>query len=423
MILLSVNKRFRFSRSPRGESGGVLLITILVAGLLGFALCSYMLMVRAESTSLVRSQAWNNALAMAGAGVEEALARLNPGANAPEPAAHGWTSGLRLLPDGAFSNSYNSAIRLEGFNYVIYSTGYVTIRRISASVSRVLRVTTTNAPLFSTALASRLQIDTANQGFSTYSTNWNSALRFNGNVACLFGFVNIRFGHIFGDVLLGSTAQLEEGTNQLSGGNSKLYTDFNSDFPDVTAPSTAGWSAALPPPYTNNLIRYDYGFRTPLYIQNTDVPDTAFTGQSLFVGTNVNVIIRTTGNTVISNLYVAGNGKITIYSASPNFTLNGKMTIESGTSTNFCYFGLQSNTNVAFNFVSTTNFFGTIYAPSATVTNNYSKNNTDNDKNNFIGSAVGRSLVVRGNPTYYFDEGLIKSGPRRGYVVTAWQEL
>ena len=68
------------SRRQPNLLGGVLLITLFIGAAIGIALGSYLLLVRAQNVSVVRSQAWNGALAMAEAGAEEALAQLNPGA-------------------------------------------------------------------------------------------------------------------------------------------------------------------------------------------------------------------------------------------------------------------------------------------------------------------------------------------------------
>ena len=78
------------------------MLTIIAACLLGLTLGSYLLMVRAESVSVARSQAWNAALVVAGGGVEEALAALNQNAAGQPP---GWGP-----PDLSTNKKY-----MEGF--------------------------------------------------------------------------------------------------------------------------------------------------------------------------------------------------------------------------------------------------------------------------------------------------------------------
>src|SRR5512137_1877071 len=62
------------------QQGSVLLIAMGITFVLALGLASYLSLARWQHVSIVRSQAWNAALAMAEAGVEEALAQLNPSA-------------------------------------------------------------------------------------------------------------------------------------------------------------------------------------------------------------------------------------------------------------------------------------------------------------------------------------------------------
>ena len=77
---------------PRRRQGSSLLVTLLVTLLLGVTLASYLMLVRSEHVLTARSQAWHQALVMAEAGVEEALAQLNPGAfNSEVAGGNGWS--------------------------------------------------------------------------------------------------------------------------------------------------------------------------------------------------------------------------------------------------------------------------------------------------------------------------------------------
>ena len=95
------------SREPawnrQADEGSVLLITVFTALIIGITLGSYLLMVRAQSVAVARSQAWNAALVMAQAGVEEALAALNQNAagqplQTPDLSAGGWPHSPRGCP-------------------------------------------------------------------------------------------------------------------------------------------------------------------------------------------------------------------------------------------------------------------------------------------------------------------------------------
>src|SRR3954468_11713261 len=116
----------------RSEDGGVLLASLFVVAALGITLGSYLLLVRNDYVLTARSQAWNATLAVAEAGVEEALAQLNPGPfvapNMVDRSANNWfydddrryKPAPRILTNGA---SYQVALTAD-LSPVIYSTGY-----------------------------------------------------------------------------------------------------------------------------------------------------------------------------------------------------------------------------------------------------------------------------------------------------------
>src|SRR5207302_3467883 len=78
------------ARKPQAQ-GSILVAALVICSLLAVTLGGYLMMIRAQATTVARSQAWNSALTLAEAGVEEALAQLNPGASvAVDYAANGW---------------------------------------------------------------------------------------------------------------------------------------------------------------------------------------------------------------------------------------------------------------------------------------------------------------------------------------------
>src|SRR2546421_181920 len=147
------------------------MIALIIAGILGVALASYLMIVRSHYTSVNRSQSWNAALALAEAGAEEALAQLNPGAAPPRApvTGNGWelSEGAYRLPQESrrLSNGGSYAVTITNepsrsvlTNYVIYSTGYAALASSPGPISRVLRVTVSDAPLFSAAVAEQRSI-------------------------------------------------------------------------------------------------------------------------------------------------------------------------------------------------------------------------------------------------------------------------
>src|SRR6266404_6755260 len=64
-------------RKKKLVAGSVLLVTLATCLILGVLMGSYLSMIKSQHFSVARGQAWNSALVVAEAGVEEALAQLN----------------------------------------------------------------------------------------------------------------------------------------------------------------------------------------------------------------------------------------------------------------------------------------------------------------------------------------------------------
>src|ERR1041385_7896267 len=133
----------------RGNGGNAMIIALVIAAILGMILLSYLGLVHWQNKSVARSQAWNTALTVAEAGVEEALAQLNPAALRTniDRAANGWGF------SGGFFGPVSRTMTLSNCNYgvvisadtfpIIYSTGYTRVPSLSATLSRTVQVNTT----------------------------------------------------------------------------------------------------------------------------------------------------------------------------------------------------------------------------------------------------------------------------------------
>src|SRR5690349_19157458 len=74
------------------QSGGVLVITIVVCALVGLMLAAYLSMTANQQNMTQRSQVWNNAIPMCEAGVEEAMAHINHFNTTSNFGINGWTT-------------------------------------------------------------------------------------------------------------------------------------------------------------------------------------------------------------------------------------------------------------------------------------------------------------------------------------------
>lgn len=397
--------------------------------MIGLTLMSCLIMIQNQNLSVVRSQAWNGAMGLAEAGVEEALAQLNPGAvtNTVEVnlGANGWgppSAGAygpvaRTLADGTYAVSYTTASAP-----VIISAGSVALPWMSATLTRTLRVTTTNVALCNVAFGAvnsvtmhgnGLAADSFDSGNTNLSTNGqydSSKTSTNGNVASVNGPVDLGNHSIAGNLYLGPNAQYDSSTGQVSG---TIYNDFNVDYPDVVLPNVT----FFPAPSTTTTINgtsYNHVFTSS---RNYVVTDSG----SIYVGTNVNVTVEVTASSWdAGSVNIAGSagnsGNLTVFMTGTSTTLGGNTTVNSGVAGNFMYFGLPSNTSVTVG--GNSSYVGVIYAPEAVLTLNGGGNN-----NGFIGSCIVNSITMNGHYDFHYDQALGRTGPARGYLATSWQEL
>src|SRR5439155_14719865 len=96
---------FLHERQGFGSQGSTLVVTLVIAGVIGLTLLAYLSWSSTQNKLTARSQYWNAALVSAEAGIEEALTHLNY-----TPATHqtnGWTlSGTNYSRQRDFGDGY-----------------------------------------------------------------------------------------------------------------------------------------------------------------------------------------------------------------------------------------------------------------------------------------------------------------------------
>ena len=120
------------TQSRRGSQGSTLLVALLTAVFIGLALASYLWLVSHQNLSVMRSLAWNSAMPVVEAGLEEALTQLHYNnvdhlaANTWTPLNSGWYSKQHYVGSASY---YDVAIKQvgppEAAGPIIVSTAYV----------------------------------------------------------------------------------------------------------------------------------------------------------------------------------------------------------------------------------------------------------------------------------------------------------
>lgn len=413
--------RISFSNA---RAGSVLMMTLFSAMLIGTVLASYLLLVRHQDVAVSRSQSWNASLALAEAGVEEALAQLNSGAASfsGDLSANGWgpSSGgnfnlrSRALHAGRYDVRYfTNALSPAP---TIISTGYVTIPALSATVARQIKVATKSVPLINMALMTKYALTVNGGGITAESYNSVSPSQSgitNGDVGSLYGPISLGTPNIKGDLFLGPAVTGGSGisSSQVSG---SIRTDFNVDYPDVAAPAGAlSWVDA-----PDDGTKHDFGVvgsrdyvvrDSKRIIVRPAAKVRLYVPIKNFAPVDIQVMTNNVGE----------SGTLIIYHVSGTAVLpgDGKLLVQGGQPANFQYYGLPRVTSVTFE--GKQNFVGVIYAPSANVVLN------EGYTYHFYGACIARSVTINNCQIYHvhFDENLLKAGPIRGFVAKQWEEL
>jgi len=277
----------------RNQSGNTLLITIVVTGLIGFVLVSYLGLVQYQNTATMRSQGWNAAMPVVEAGIEEALAHLNSrGRTNGNLACDGWAESggsykmVRAIGDSFYSVTINNYVSGSTSSPIIESKGYVVKPLMFASRSgpllatipsipnsaeylgRGVRARTQKQAIFSKGMVAKLSIDMNGNNIATdsfdsldplYSTNGlyvSTKTRDNGDVAVnasVTNSLNAGNANIKGNVAvgpggtiavgsqgsIGSAAWVNAGNQGIEPGHAA--NDMNVSFDDVDVPYAGGF--------------------------------------------------------------------------------------------------------------------------------------------------------------------------------------
>jgi hypothetical protein len=435
--------KIRFAKK-RDTRGSVLVIALAITFVLGLGLASYLLLMSWQNASVARSQAWNGSLALAEAGVEEALAQLNPSSllfdTNIDRGANSWSllsDGFYHAPRGTLTDGYYDVAVTADTLPTIYATGYVTIPSLSVTVSRTLRLTTGYGPLFRGSMAARVNVDLKGNNIATdsfdsadpnYSTNGlydPTKRKAGGDIATTQGIINVQNANVMGTLYtgpggsytvgpsgsVGDVAWVTGGNNGLESGHYK--NDFNMDFPIVLAPYQSG----VPPQGgTISGTNYAWILGSGNYM-DSDVGGASFKSGDIILVTGA-AKVYVTGNFQMSSsatLIIAPGASLQLYVGGANTTIS--TVNNAGNCSSFSYFGLPANTSITLG--GNDSFMGTIYAPQADLTLSGGGNNTLD----YQGAISVNTIGMNGHFNFHFDENLKRAGPIRGFQITSWGEI
>jgi hypothetical protein len=434
------------------QAGSVLALSVVLCGILGFLMMGYIFMTETENLSNSRTQAWQAALVVAEAGVEEAMAHLNSGTALSDLGkANGWTDigGGNFTKTNTVTGGY-SAVTIAtagGSAPVIVAKAYVPGPLSTPTLTRTVQVKTKPRTGLGAAGAMVVSTTVDFKGFGITTDSFNSTNKQystaglydpskasdHGDVTTLSSAtnaVNIQNGKIKGTVhtrpgaqvqvtsggSVGDTAWVNGGTNGIQMNPTAHWkTDANTTFPDAALPTEPYWLAPVPGSYKINGVTYKYLINNsqPYKLGTLD-------GSVYFNGQNC-VLWVTDGFALGSKdqIRIAGtSGSVNLYVSAANANIGGQGVVnDTGLAKNFNYYGLPSN--LALSFAANAAFVGRIYAPEAAFTlGGGGKNSYD-----FVGQSITLSAKMNGHYNFHYDEGASLGPASGGYIAISWDEL
>lgn len=255
------------------ERGGVLLIVLISSLIMGITLASYLQYTSTQTRSIMRSQAWNSAIPIAEAGIEEAMSHINNSVIGTNWALNGWT---------VVSNHFQKSGRAIGGKYVaqistnelpiITCTGFSTDGRSTNPLVRRVQVTTSRFATGMKGLVTKsdlTMVGTASiDSFDSEDARYNTAGRYDPAKRKDGGYAASVYGNFNGQLVHGSVGTGPNGAASGTVGDFKWTTsnkgiqpghyanDVNFSFPEVQPPFHGG--AASPTSGTLTLTNYTY---------------------------------------------------------------------------------------------------------------------------------------------------------------------
>jgi hypothetical protein len=255
------------------ESGGILLVVLISSMVMGITLGSYLKFTATQARSIQKSQAWNAAIPVAEAGIEEALAHINDSVIGTNFALNGWT---------VVSNQFQRTGTIDGGRYtarittdrfpIITSVGWAAGEKGTNEYRRTVRVTTTQYATGMTGLITKGNLEmnggTSIDSFDSQDPTYNTLGRYDAAKNKDGAYIASVYGNITAETVYGSAGTGPTGTATGTIGDEawvasntgiqpgKYANDVNLAFPTVNPPWDWGTGTSLPGGATVALTNY-----------------------------------------------------------------------------------------------------------------------------------------------------------------------
>ena len=399
---------------------------LVISALLTMSLVAYLTFVSNQHKLTGRSQSWNGALVMAESGLEEALTHINF-EGTTDFASHGWTlSGGAYRKTRPLGDGYINIALSTSSPPTISSTGFVSAPLGGSYITRAVQVVTTNISR-AKGLIAKTSISMSGGIVDSFDSTVTGG-KYNPTQATAQAYVAVassaagalKVTSVYGDVAMGAGGSVTVSGNGVGDAgwvdsapgtvqSGHFKDDFNMAFDAVPIPFTSGYltpSGAMVDG-TNFVYVLDGG--------DYKIPSVALGGGKY-------ALIRGHNRWLIDDKFIVGGGGYVLLEPGATLELyvGGDVAI-SGTgivnaaqkTTSLSLFGLPTCTKI--NYSGSSQFVGTIYAPSAKL--------AISGAGGVSGSAVVDQATISGGASFHCDTALYGSGNAAKYVIISWNEL
>jgi hypothetical protein len=419
----------------KSETGSVLAMSVIMCAIIGTMLGSYLVLINSRNQAAMRAMAWNAAIPVLEAGIEEALTHINDDKGAAT--ANSWQSDLingnryywksRTLPDGSYYSVTNFYVTTP--SPIIHSAGYVPAPfHPGQYVSRIVEVTATNPPsLFSRAIAANGMVTLSGNavvdgfnsaGFASALDAYNTPSNRNadGGIATDASSspaINVGSAHVVGSAVTGpgGTVLVAGGSvgdvNWMGGIEPGGWTDntMNVHFMDNSKPISTYLAPSSVSAGGSNVTVLNTGTyqSSSAMVSNDKSTPIVVTGNATLVVPG-DFIISGTGY-----VYIQPGASLTLYVGGRASISGGGVVNATGLPANFTYIGLPGNT--VLNYSGSAAFIGTINAPEANL------NLGGNAQ--LYGAVICNTFTSSGGSSVHYDKALRGGGI---FTITSWKE-
>ena len=432
-----------------GADGGVLLVTLLICVILGTLIGSYLSLIQNQHLSVARAQAWNSALVVAEAGIEEAMAHLNSGVTTNNLAVNSWISlGGGIYEKTNFLGESFSVVDIKirpavtNPDPVLVATAFVPGPISRPKLTRTVQVAT--KPKTVAGVQGGMAVTTtinlkgsgiAMDSFNSTDTNYSTGGMYDPKKASdkaqattlssATNAIQVDNGTIKGRVHTGPGGTVSIGSGAVGDATwvgakkpgiqpGHVADDANFTVSDNNLPAGQTWMTPAPGKYKINGVNYKY------LLNNSSAWKLSALSGSVYVS-GPGVVLYVSDKLDLGSgeqIAVAPGASVSMYVGAPTANIGGSGVInQGGVAKDFAYYGLPSNTMLALS--ANAAFTGYINAPSA----EFDLGGGGSDAYDFAGACLVKSLVMNGHFNFHYDESLASAPVLSGYAAISWDEL